>query len=329
MLGRTTNVCRDIWDPRRRNVRRQRGDATSQRARSRWLRPNRNASGRKTCQRGRRHFGSRYARLTDFTTGSQSAFNHPRVRFIHINVEAHDAYKMGALPLVADGREALRALQEAATRSGMQPNKAYISEVSNLQKTWVQQVIHEVYCQHPGEAMSQTQLLQVLNAEAYCGDTIVAAAGSPPADLHKLWDVFDDRKCYLEFGFSCMGFELPAGLGIRMAQEHGEVYVFIGDGTYFMNPTELITAMQEGLKVTVVISENHGYQAIRQLQMARAGHARQRISQTRSSGRLDGEYLKVDIAQNAASIGAGPGMWPLPRIFARHCARPGRRSGRV
>lgn len=244
-------------------------------------------------------------RLTDFTTGSQSAFNHPGVRFIHVNLNAHDAYKMGAIPVVSDGREALRALQVAATSNGTQPNASYLSEIRNLQEAWTQNVRNEVYCQIPGEAMSQGQLLQVLNQEAQSGDSVVAAAGSPPGDLHKLWEATNDRKCYLEFGFSCMGFELPAGLGIRMTQQAGEVYVFIGDGTYFMNPTELLTAMQEGLKVTVVISENHGFQVIRQLQMARAGRSfGNEFRQRTGTGQLDGEYLEIDIAQNAASMGA-------------------------
>jgi len=257
-------------------------------------------------------------RLTDFTTGSQSAFNHPTVRFIHINVVAHDAYKMGALPLVADAREALRALQEAATRAAVQPNMSYLSEVRRFQEAWRQQVLNEVYCQIPHEAMSQGQLIQVLNEEAHSGDTIVAAAGSPPGDLHKLWDVSDDRKCYLEFGFSCMGFELPAGLGIRMAQPSGEVYVFIGDGTYYMNPMELITAIQENLKVTVVVSENHGYQVIRQLQMARAGKSFGNEFRKRDSrGRLDGEYLNIDIAQNAASMGARAWHVTTPEDFRK------------
>src|SRR5690606_11378814 len=129
----------------------------------------------------------------------------------------------------------------------------------------------EVYTQIPGEAMSQGQVIGVLNEMAKPGDTIIAAAGSPPGDLHKLWDVTESATCHLEFGYSCMGYELPAGLGVRLAQPEGEVYVFIGDGTYLMNPTELVTAMQEDLKITVVISENHGYQVIRQLQMNRVG----------------------------------------------------------
>jgi len=244
-------------------------------------------------------------RLTDFSTGSHGAFQNPDVRFIHINVCGHDAFKMGALPLVADARNALQTLQEATQAAGVQPNAAYIKEVRATQDAWMQRVESEIYTQVPDEAMSQGQLLGALNDEARAGDSIIAAAGSPPGDLHKLWDVTGGRTCYLEFGFSCMGFELPASLGVRMAQPEGEVYVFIGDGTYLMNPTELVTAIQEGLKVTVVLSENHGYQVIRQLQMARAGHSFGNEFRKRdASKRLEGEYLTIDFAKNAESMGA-------------------------
>jgi 3D-(3,5/4)-trihydroxycyclohexane-1,2-dione acylhydrolase (decyclizing) len=154
--------------------------------------------------------------------------------------------------------------------------------------------------------MSQGQLIRVLNEEAQPGDTIVAAAGAPPGDLHKMWDATGGRNCHLEFGFSCMGYEIPAGIGVRLAQPQGEVFVLVGDGTYLMNPTEIVTSMQEGLKITVIISENHGYQVIRQLQMARAGRSfgNEFRAREKSSGRLEGEYLTIDFAGNAESLGA-------------------------
>ena len=245
-------------------------------------------------------------RLTDFTTGSHSAFQHPEVKFIHINVSGHDAYKLGALPLLADAREALRALIQAGRTAGVQPNRTYLEEIATANAAWQRQLATEVYTQHPGEAMSQGQLIGILNEEAQQGDTIIAAAGSPPGDLHKLWSVHNGTHCHLEFGYSCMGYELPAGLGVRMAQPEGEVYVLIGDGTYLMNPSELVTAVQEGLKVTVIVSENHGYQVIRQLQMNRVGHSfgnefRARDGATR---RLEGDYLSIDFVKNAGSMGA-------------------------
>jgi 3D-(3,5/4)-trihydroxycyclohexane-1,2-dione acylhydrolase (decyclizing) len=245
-------------------------------------------------------------RLTDFATGSHSAFQHPQVRFISINVDGRDARKLGALPLLADAREALRALLSAGKEAGIKHQAAYIQEIASVKQQWQSQLQEELLRRVPGEAVSQGQVVSVLNEEAQPGDTIIAAAGTPPGDLLKLWDVSGGTRCHLEFGYSCMGYELPAGLGVRMAQPHGEVYVFIGDGTYLMNPTELVTAVQEDLKVTVVISENLGFQSISQLQMARAGRrfATEFRARDRETNRLEGEYLTIDFAKNAQSLGA-------------------------
>ena len=157
-----------------------------------------------------------------------------------------------------------------------------------------------------GQAMSQGQLIGILNEEAMKGDTIVAAAGNPPGDLLKIWEAIEGRNCHLEFGYSCMGYEIPAGLGVRMAQPEGEVYVFIGDGTYLMNPMELVTAVQEKLKITLIVSENHGYQCIRSLQMSRAGHSFGNEFRTRKkeTSRLEADFLQIDFAHNAQSLGA-------------------------
>jgi 3D-(3,5/4)-trihydroxycyclohexane-1,2-dione acylhydrolase (decyclizing) len=245
-------------------------------------------------------------RLTDFSTGSHSLFQNQGVRFIHINVCGHDAYKMGALPVVADAREGLRALQTAARSAGIRPRAEYVREVATVLSDWKKRIQDEVLEQVPGEAMSQGQLIGILNASAQSGDTVIAAAGSPPGDLHNLWDASKGRHVHLEFGYSCMAYEIPASLGVRMAQPDGEVFVLIGDGTYLMNPTELVTAAREGLKVTVLLSENHGYQCIRNLQLNRAGHDLATEFKVRNpeSGQLDGEYAKIDFAKNAESMGA-------------------------
>jgi 3D-(3,5/4)-trihydroxycyclohexane-1,2-dione acylhydrolase (decyclizing) len=243
-------------------------------------------------------------RLTDFSTGSHSAFQSPGVRMISINVCAHDAFKMGALPIVADAREALRELSEAC--QGVHSDSSWAASVCEVRGAWERRLREEVLVDFPGESMSQGQLIRILNEEAQAGDTIVAAAGTPPGDLHKIWDATGGRNCHLEFGFSCMGYEIPAGIGVRLAQPDGEVFVMVGDGTYLMSPTEIVTAMQEGLKITIIISENHGYQAIRQLQMARVGRSfgNEFRARGRSSNRLDGEYITVDFARNAESMGA-------------------------
>ena len=264
-------------------------------------------------------------RLMDFTTGSQSVFNNPAVKFININVGNHDAYKQGGVPLIADAREALVALTKAAEAAGIHPNTAYVQEVTALNREWQLQLKNEVSQETPGEAMSQGQLVSVLNDEAQPGDTVIGAAGTPPGDLLKMWDATGGRSCHLEFGFSCMGYEIPAGLGVRMTQREGEVYVFIGDGTYLMNPTELVTSIQDNLKLTLVLSENHGFQSIRSLQMLRAGRSfgNEFRSRDMEKNLLEGGYMKIDFAQNAASFGAKAWNVTTPE-GVRHALREAR-----
>jgi 3D-(3,5/4)-trihydroxycyclohexane-1,2-dione acylhydrolase (decyclizing) len=243
-------------------------------------------------------------RLTDFSTGSHSAFQNPQVRFVSINVTSRDAYKLGAIPIVADAREALRELIRSC--QGIRTSASWAAEVATARREWQRQLDAEVADAAAGEIMTQGQLIRAVNEEARPGDVIVAAAGSPPGDLHKIWEAHSGKLCHLEFGFSCMGYEIPAGLGVRMAGPPGEVYVLVGDGTYLMNPMEIVTAVQEGLKVTIIVSENHGYQVIRQLQMARAGRSFGNEFRARDarSRRLEGDYLQIDFAKNAASMGA-------------------------
>ena len=245
-------------------------------------------------------------RLTDFATGSQSAFQHPDVKFISINVASHDAYKQGALAVTADARESLSQLQSACKAAGIRTSDDYRDEIATAREAWFRKLQEEAFRQAPDEIMSQAQLIAALNQSAQPGDTIVAAAGGPPGDLLRLWDATNGRHCHIEFGNSCMGYELPAGLGVRMSQPDGEVYVFIGDGTFLMNPTELVTAVQENLKVTVVISENRGYQCIRQLQMVTSGEDFGNEFRIRdpATNRLTGDYVSLDLAKTAEGMGA-------------------------
>ena len=245
-------------------------------------------------------------RLSDFTTGSQAIFQHPDVKFISVNVCGHDAYKQGALAILADTQLGLRALLVAAREAGIQPNASYAEEVLAAKRSWQKQIAEEVYQHVPGKGMTQGQVVGALNEAAQSGDTVVAAAGSPAADTLRLWDTSRGRKCHLEFGYSCMGYELPAGLGVRMAQPKGEVYVFIGDGGYLINPTELVTAAQEKLKVTVVVSDNHGYQCIRLLQLGSTGQdfGNEFRAREQKTNRLTGDYLPLDLKKNAESMGA-------------------------
>jgi 3D-(3,5/4)-trihydroxycyclohexane-1,2-dione acylhydrolase (decyclizing) len=156
--------------------------------------------------------------------------------------------------------------------------------------------------------MTQGALIGILNEAAQPGDTIIAAAGGPPGDLLKVWDSTGERHCHLEFGFSCMGYEVPATLGVRLANPEGEVITLTGDGSFLMQPSEIATAAQEGLKVTVVISDNHGFQVIRRLQMNVIGRhfgneMRQRVGKI-GDGALEGEYVELDLCSIAAGLGA-------------------------
>jgi 3D-(3,5/4)-trihydroxycyclohexane-1,2-dione acylhydrolase (decyclizing) len=244
-------------------------------------------------------------RLTDFATGSRSLFQSADVQFISVNVCARDAYKLGALPVVADAKRGLEALIEGARSAGLAPREEYLRVIDASNSNWRSR-LEEVFKTKEDETLTQSQLLGLVNATARSGDIIVAAAGSAPADLHQMWDATGGRAAHLEFGFSCMGYEIPAALGVRMAQQDGQVYVLIGDGTYLMNPTELKTAVQEGLKIIILLVSNSGFQCIRRLQLNAHGYSfgNEFRARDRNSNRLEGDFIKIDFAQNAESFGA-------------------------
>ena len=245
-------------------------------------------------------------RLADFVTGSNSAFQHPDVRFVSINVGAHDAYKIGAMPILADAREALRALTEAAIAAGIRPDPAYVHEVAVEKPKWQDLLATEVYVQHPGEKVNQGHLIGIINDMMQAGDTLVAAAGTIPADLTKLFDASNGRNLHLEFGNSCMGYDIPAAIGVRLAQDGGEVFVLMGDGNYQMHPMELVTAIQERTKVTVILNVNYGYQSIHGHQKALVGHSlgnEFKIRDAKTNLLDEGEFIEVDYVKNAESIG--------------------------
>jgi 3D-(3,5/4)-trihydroxycyclohexane-1,2-dione acylhydrolase (decyclizing) len=206
-------------------------------------------------------------RLSDFTTASRSLFQHPEVRFVGINVAAADAHKLGAAPVVADARLALEALTSALGDATWPAERA-----REAVRRWRTKVDADL-APRDGERMAQGHVYRTLNRVCRAGDWIVAGAGSPPGDLLKLWEPPPGSHSHIEFAYSCMGHELPAGLGIRMAQpDAGEIFVVIGDGTFLMAPTELVTAVEAGLKVAVVVLVNSGFQSIHALQRATIGH---------------------------------------------------------
>jgi 3D-(3,5/4)-trihydroxycyclohexane-1,2-dione acylhydrolase (decyclizing) len=245
-------------------------------------------------------------RLTDFPTGSRSLFQHPDVKFLAINVSGHDASKMGALAMLADAREGLRALLAAGRAAGAVADPDYATEVRVTREGWRERLERDVLATSGDEPLTQSQMLGILNRQARDGDTVVAAAGSPPGDLLQMWDPSGGRHAHLEFGFSCMGYEIPASLGVRLAQPEGEVYTFIGDGTFLMNPSELATAAQEGLKITVTLSRNDGFQCIRDLQLRSSGVDFGNEFRTRDpeSNRLEGSFVEIDYARITEGLGA-------------------------
>jgi 3D-(3,5/4)-trihydroxycyclohexane-1,2-dione acylhydrolase (decyclizing) len=266
-------------------------------------------------------------RLTDFATGSQSVFENPAVRFASLNVVDADTRKQGAVGILADARVGLEALTDAL--GGHTTGDAWRETVTAAKQAWAPVRAAALdpdtpfrRDEHPdlpvtGAVLTQAQLIGLLQEHARNGDTIIAAAGGPPGDLQKVWDATDGRHCHLEFGFSCMGYELPAAMGVRLAQGDNDsrVITFIGDGTFVMAPTELVTAAQEHLDVTIVVSENHGYQVIHRLQMYRSGREfgnefRYRndgaviVDGSGTKGRLEGDYLDVDLRKIAEGLGA-------------------------
>jgi 3D-(3,5/4)-trihydroxycyclohexane-1,2-dione acylhydrolase (decyclizing) len=243
-------------------------------------------------------------RLIDLTTGSHSLFHDPGVRFVGVNVRAQDAHKLGAIPLVGDAKLCLQELTELS-REWRAP-ESWRERARAEWAAWVEALDADLV-PRARELMTQGQALRLLNDTARPEDRVVVASGTPHVDIHKLWEPAGSGRVFMEVGFSCMGGEIPAALGVRMAMTSpGEVYAVIGDGTYLMGSTgELVTARQDGLKVTVVLFENEGYQSIHGLQRNTTGRSFGLEFRERSdddSG-LSGSYVGVDYAANARSLG--------------------------
>ncbi|HET6634999.1 MAG TPA: 3D-(3,5/4)-trihydroxycyclohexane-1,2-dione acylhydrolase (decyclizing) [Streptomyces sp.] len=240
-------------------------------------------------------------RLTDFTTASGTLFAHPGVRFTGLNIAPFDAHKLAARPLVADARAGLEALTEALR--GHRVDAGYAAEYAEGRDRWAR-TVEAAYAADPAARPTQTQVLGVLDEVVGEEDVVINAAGSMPGDLHKLWRARSRRQYHLEYGYSCMGYEIPAALGVRMAAPDRPVWALVGDGTYLMNPTELVTAVQEGLGITVVLLQNHGYASIGGLSHETGGEGFGTAYRHRDAdGGFTGEPLPVDLGANAASLG--------------------------
>ncbi|MFE1765241.1 3D-(3,5/4)-trihydroxycyclohexane-1,2-dione acylhydrolase (decyclizing) [Streptomyces angustmyceticus] len=243
--------------------------------------------------------GTRY---TDFTTASSTLFAAPGVRFVNLNIASFDAHKLGALSLVADARAGLEAL--AKELSGERVDAEFEAAYREAKAGWERRVDAAYGAADPSARPSQTQVLGALDAVVDDTDVIINAAGSLPGDLHKLWRSRSRRQYHLEYGYSCMGYEIPAAIGVRLAAPDRPVWALVGDGTYLMNPTELVTAVQEGIHINVVLVQNHGYASIGGLSGATGGERFGTDYRFRAAdGTYTGAPLPVDLAANAASLG--------------------------
>ncbi|RCG25981.1 3D-(3,5/4)-trihydroxycyclohexane-1,2-dione acylhydrolase (decyclizing) [Streptomyces diacarni] len=242
-------------------------------------------------------------RWTDFTTASGTLFP-GAARFVNLNITAFDGHKMAGLSAVADARAGLEALTGALRGHRVSPD--YEAEYTRSKEAW-ERTVSEAFAPHPPDAdarPSQTQVLGALDSVVGDQDVVLNAAGSMPGDLHKLWRTRSPRQYHVEYGYSCMGYEIPAALGVALADPERTVWALVGDGTYLMLPTEIVTAVQEGVPLNVVLVQNHGYASIGGLSEQTGGERFGTAYRYRDQdGGYTGDPLPVDLAANAASLG--------------------------
>ncbi|MCQ6559171.1 3D-(3,5/4)-trihydroxycyclohexane-1,2-dione acylhydrolase (decyclizing) [Paenibacillus mendelii] len=244
--------------------------------------------------------GTRYS---DFTTASKSAFANPDVQFININISGFDSYKLNGVALTSDAREGLKSLQELLTETGYQ--SGYEQDVSQLKEQWDREVERLYTFDHPA-GIAQTRAIGVINEVIDPSSVIVCAAGSLPGDLHRVWRSVELKTYHMEYGFSCMGYEVAGAFGVAIAEPDREVYAFVGDGSYLMMHSELVTSLQEKRKITILLFNNHGFQCIHNLQRGHGsdGFGNEFRYRSEESGQLTGGYLPIDFSAHARSLGA-------------------------
>jgi 3D-(3,5/4)-trihydroxycyclohexane-1,2-dione acylhydrolase (decyclizing) len=242
-------------------------------------------------------------RLSDFTTASKAQFQHPGVRFIGINVHSADARKHGALPLIGDARAVLRQLTTAL--AGWRIAPGYRSGIQRARMAW-NETRATLVAPKRGIALTQAQVIDEVNRACGAAGTMVHAAGGLPGDVHKLWRSHAANDYHSEYGYSCMGYEIAGAIGVKLARPDRNVIAFLGDGSYLMLHTEIVTAVQEGLNLTIVLVDNHGYGCIHGLQRGCGGNSfgNEFRFRTHRSARLDGAIAPVDFVRNAESLGA-------------------------
>ncbi len=243
--------------------------------------------------------GTRYS---DFTTASKTAFQHPDVKFININVAEFDAYKHSALPLVGDARVTLEELGRAL--GDWHAPADYRARAEQLNREWDAEVARLYGIEH-GPPISQGEVIGAINAVAGERDVVLNAAGSAPGDLHKLYRSRDPKNYHMEYGYSTMGYEIPGGIGVKLADPSREVFVIVGDGSYLMMPQEIVTSVREGIKLNIILIDNHGFQSIGGLSQAIGSRGFGTFYKYRTAdGNLDGANLPIDYAASARALGA-------------------------
>jgi 3D-(3,5/4)-trihydroxycyclohexane-1,2-dione acylhydrolase (decyclizing) len=244
--------------------------------------------------------GTRYS---DFTTASMTAFENANVRFVNINVAEFDAYKVSAIAVIADARVALEEMAERL-REYRVPSE-YAEKISSLREAWSREM-HRLLQLENSPLLAQSAVIGALFEASGPRDVLVSAAGSHPGDLHKLWPTRSPNGYHMEYGYSCMGYEIPGAIGAKMADPSREVFVFLGDGTYQMMSSEIVTAVQEGIKLIIVLVDNHGFASIGGLSesIGSAGFGTRYRERSSATGQLDGKNLAVDYVANARSLGA-------------------------
>jgi 3D-(3,5/4)-trihydroxycyclohexane-1,2-dione acylhydrolase (decyclizing) len=247
-------------------------------------------------------------RWTDFTTASKTAFRNPDVRFVNLNIADFDAAKYDGVALVGDARATLHRLGDML--AGWSVPDAYRNEILRLNREWNEEV-ERLYTLEHVPLPAQSEVIGAVNAASEPQDVVVCAAGSMPGDLHKLWRTRDPKGYHVEYGYSCMGYEIAGGLGVKLAAPEREVYVLVGDGSYLMLSSEIVTAVQEGLKLTIVVVDSHGFNSIGSLSrsLGTDGFGTQYRYRRDGSLGVDSEespapVLPVDLAVNAESLGA-------------------------
>jgi 3D-(3,5/4)-trihydroxycyclohexane-1,2-dione acylhydrolase (decyclizing) len=245
--------------------------------------------------------GTRYS---DFTTSSKSAFAHPDVQFVNLNISSFDSTKLNGVSVTADAKEGLRELQTALEAAGYSSGYAS-ADISALKKQWDDEVDRLYALEHP-EGLSQTRALGVINENIGASAVIVAAAGSLPGDLHRLWRSEQPKTYHMEYGFSCMGYEIAGAFGAALAEPERDIYAVLGDGSYLMLHSELVTSLQEGRKITVLLFDNHGFQCIHNLQRGHGsdGFGNEFRYRSKETNGLTGGYMPIDFAAHARSLGA-------------------------